>query len=140
MSSEGGIVLQTNKFDVLFGRGKHTNENAGNQYFRQRVIDLAPEYVRVVRVEKKDSIAKNLIAEIRGLGGRFLRTVNKKCIVTEGADPSSSTCSSNQWFEASSLEVERKVKQAFRDAWASQRRMELMKPPSQCVRPDGKSC
>lgn len=115
------LVLETNDFDVLFGRGKANNERKGNLYFRQRIIAHAPEYTSAVRVQNKDKITKQLIAEIHGRGGRFLR-VEKKETTRKGKWP----LVPHGWSIATPAEVERKVKQAFRDAHAAQKRSDML--------------
>jgi hypothetical protein len=101
--------LQTN--DVIMGRGAGMIHNMGNVRYRELVATRKKEYVRAERNHKKQTIAKQILAEIAHRNGRFVRKVEtpeeaKALGIPEGTQA---------WVLASSDVVLEKVKQALRE-------------------------
>lgn len=71
----GTIVIETNRFDVVLGRGKNANNRPGNLSFRRLVLNLVEQYQECASGEEKNEIARQIISEVQSHGGRFVRSV-----------------------------------------------------------------
>lgn len=93
--------------DVLVGRGKGFSSYIGNQKFLKTIEERKAEYNGTDDNTKKLMIARQILNEIKGKGGRFLRLVNEnqrvRDVVKQGV-----------WCEASSCVAMEKIKQALR--------------------------
>lgn len=87
------------KKDVLFGRGKRSNNHYGNKYFRELVLSMSLEYKNCSKV-KKTALSKRIVDMIHMKGGRFLTAVPD----------------SDSWVEVKGLALRRKASQALRDS------------------------
>eukprot|EP00977_Amphora_coffeiformis_P026882 scaffold31414_cov183-Amphora_coffeaeformis.AAC.1 len=90
------------QFDVLCGRGRKCYFHTGNEYFRQVVVSMIPNYNSATSKIEKGYILSVIVQKIRdraGIGG-FIKKDN-----TNG-----------QWYEVGDFLAREKVSQAFRDA------------------------
>lgn len=112
--AESKIVVETNEYDVFLGRGKNSFYRTGNVNFRKLSLEMARHHEETRGRETKVQLAKEVVAKIKSLGGRFLRPVtasNASGDELRGA------------FEIVSEEVAlTKTKQAIRDAGTARRR------------------
>jgi len=89
--------------DVLFGRGKKSNNHVGNKFFRELVLNMAKHYKDCSRVQKT-AIASSIVDAIHeNGGGRFLSPV--------------SSPDGNLWVEMTGLALRKKTSQALRDCY-----------------------
>jgi hypothetical protein len=105
------IITELRTNDVMMGRGAGMIHNMGNVRYRELVATRKKEYVRAERNHKKQTIAKQILAEIAHRNGRFVRKVEtpeeaKALGIPEGTQA---------WVLASSDVVLEKVKQALRE-------------------------
>jgi HD superfamily phosphohydrolase len=84
--------------DVLLGRGGATNNHLGNHNFRLLVAAHQQEYLKA-RKHEKVIIARRIVAEVQGRGGRFLQK----------------GMSNDQWDEVSDKRAQEKTSQALRE-------------------------
>jgi len=91
--------------DVLFGRGKKSNNHTGNKYFRELVSRMTPHYRDCSRVQKT-ALSSSIVNAIHNKGGRFLSPVS---------------CNSNVWVEMTGVALRKKTSQALRDSIAYRR-------------------
>mmetsp|Transcript_30003 Transcript_30003/g.44157 ORF Transcript_30003/g.44157 Transcript_30003/m.44157 type:complete len:292 (+) Transcript_30003:2-877(+) len=87
-----GYITKTNKYDVHTGRGSGPYQQLGNLHFRTVIDTRKNEYLalRSRDLIKKNAIAKEIVEEIRALGGRFLTKLPKKKVQElnlEGVNP-----------------------------------------------------
>jgi len=87
-----GYITKTNKYDVHTGRGSGPYQQLGNLHYRTVIDTRKKEYValRSRDLKKKNAIAKEIVEEIRALGGRFLTKLPKgevRELNLEGVDP-----------------------------------------------------
>jgi hypothetical protein len=71
-NERGSSSIIVNKYDVLFGRGKHTREHTGNLRCAHLVEIRAEEY-NACRKAAKTKIAEQVVTMVSDSGGRFLR-------------------------------------------------------------------
>jgi len=90
--------------DVLFGRGKKSNNHAGNIFFRQLVSNMVPHYMNCTKVQKM-SISKAIVDGIHKKGGRFLTPSPKNPKI---------------WVEVTGKSLRTKASQALRDTYNTQ--------------------
>ena len=107
-------------FDVLCGRGSNINDYEGNQHYREVILSRRDEYTSLSNKDwnGKNKIAAEIVAAIRGKGGRFLKRVDgckKKHPVYEYADEEM---------------VSEKTKQALRQKSRKKIKLTLPKPPT----------
>jgi len=95
--------------DVLFGRGKRSNNHVGNLYFRMVVSNMANKYKTCAKLEKT-ALACDIVKIIHAKGGRFL----------------SPTPDPELWVEVTGQVLRRKTSQALRDSFS---RMLKINPP-----------
>ena len=79
------IVVGVNDHDVLCGRGSGPNDHAGNVAFRALVSERKGEYLTVTRAVKL-RIATEIVAVIRGRGGRFLKKLSAAQVEEAGLE------------------------------------------------------
>lgn len=91
--------MQPGDNDVLMGRGGRNHEHAGNEQLRNICRAKVPEYRRA-RKKQKNIMSKEILSQIKGMGGRFLR----KC------------CKTNTWKLVKDATAREKVCQSLRDA------------------------
>jgi len=103
-SRESKIVHFMKHDDVLLGRGKKSNNHAGNIFFRQMISDLVPQYRSCTKVQKT-ALANKIVALIHKKGGRFL---------------SSSPKNPKLWIEVIGRTLRTKTSQAMRDTYNAQ--------------------
>ncbi|KAK1737980.1 hypothetical protein QTG54_011274 [Skeletonema marinoi] len=87
-----GYITKTTKYDVHTGRGSGPYQQLGNLHFRTVIDTRKTEYLasRPRDFIKKNAIAKEIVEEIRALGGRFLTKLPKGKVQElnlEGVDP-----------------------------------------------------
>ena len=87
------------KADVLFGRGKKSNNHDGNKSFRGIVMRMATQYKDCNRTQKT-ALSNSIVNEILNRGGRFLTPVSRE---------------SNLWVEMRGVALRKKTSQALRD-------------------------
>ena len=75
-------VLDVMPDDVLLGRGSGPNDHVGNIKFRDLVAERKSEYLSTNHRQTKALIAKEIVDQVYGRGGRFL----KKLSGTESAE------------------------------------------------------
>lgn len=92
------MVAAIGSNDVLCGRGGATNNHPGNKRFRTIVADYMPDYL-VARKKEKAIIARRIVDQIKGMGGRFLKR-------SDG---------NNTWIEVSDKKATEKTSQALRE-------------------------
>jgi hypothetical protein len=90
------LLVVPGPYDVLFGRGKFTQDNVGNQRYRQIIASFRERYENALKVEKT-IIAKDIVRIVEESGGRFLKQTG------EG------------WIEASSDLARDKISHSFRN-------------------------
>jgi hypothetical protein len=105
------VITELRTNDVMMGRGAGRIHNMGNVRFRELVATRKEEYLRAERNHKKQTIAKQILAEIAHRNGRFVRKVEKP----EEAKALGIPEGTQAWVLASSDAVLEKVKQALRD-------------------------
>jgi hypothetical protein len=110
--------INPTSLDVLFGRGRPTQESVGNKTFRSLIeqAQTAHRYNQSSQTEKT-KIAASVVKQIKSDGGRFLKNVDSKT-----------------WEEVSDTEARRKVSNAFR----SQRKIAKRKEMKQGMMESGK--
>jgi len=86
--------------DVLFGRGKGSNNHAGNAFFRMLVSSMANKYKTSSRLQKT-ALSWDIVQLIKSRGGRFL-------CQKPGSDA---------WVEMKGRVLRRKTSQALRDCY-----------------------
>ena len=86
--------------DVLFGRGKKSNNHPGNKYYRELIVRLSSHYKDCSRAQKT-ALSTSVVEAIHKKGGRFLTPVSNK---------------SNLWVEMTGLALRKKTSQAMRDS------------------------
>lgn len=96
--------------DVLMGRGKRVSEWPGNIHFRQVINRFRDDYSKAAR-SKKVEIAKQVMACIHEIGGRFLKENEDE--VTSNAN--SSGGSSTTWVVVEPARAVEKTCQALRE-------------------------
>lgn len=94
--------------DVLCGRGAGANTHPGNVKFRTLIAEYQPLYL-FNKPLFKTNIAKRIVAEITGNGGRFLKL----------SDQSSPNGKKNLWFNIGFKAAREKTCQALRERAAS---------------------
>lgn len=92
--------------DVLSGRGGATNNHPGNKLFRSIVSEHMPEYL-VAKKKEKAVIARRIVNQIKGEGGRFLKRA--------ASHPHLAASSSDQWVELTDRKATDKTSQALRE-------------------------
>ena len=77
--SSSAIITDLNKYDVLCGRGSGPNERVGNIHFRDLVATRKSEYLSITPRDhlNKNRIAREIVEDVRGRGGRFLKRVSE---------------------------------------------------------------
>lgn len=77
--SSSAIITDLNKYDVLCGRGSGPNERVGNIHFRDLVATRKSEYLSIKPRDhlNKNRIAREIVEDVRGRGGRFLKRVSE---------------------------------------------------------------
>jgi hypothetical protein len=105
------VITELRTNDVMMGRGAGRIHNMGNVRFRELVATRKEEYLRAERNHKKQTIAKQILAEIAHRKGRFVRKVEKP----EEAKALGIPEGTQAWVLASSDAVLEKIKQALRD-------------------------
>lgn len=108
----GTLVVETNDYDVILGRGRKASNLPGNRYFRSYVASQAPAYDSCGSVKNKHQLSEQVVAHIHSKGGRFVRPVT-------AADRTGQVRSA--WEVVSTDVTLGKVKQAMRDAVATRR-------------------
>lgn len=88
--------------DVLFGRGKKSNNHPGNKYYRELILRVSSQYKDCSRIQKT-ALSTSIVDAIHEKGGRFLTPVSSK---------------SNLWVEMTGLALRKKTSQAMRDSTA----------------------
>jgi hypothetical protein len=75
LSGEGGgsEVNHPGPFDVVFGRGKGSQNRPGNVRFREIVSSCRDEYETSAQKGAKSKVVKRVVEEVWSRGGRFLR-------------------------------------------------------------------
>jgi hypothetical protein len=110
-SGGGELITAVNPNDVILGRGTGRSHFFGNQQFRSIVEQYQEDYVSVRghKDEKKTIIAREIIAEVHALGGRFLRQV-------KGSTPVAGAIAEEAiWLEVEESVALEKCQQALRD-------------------------
>mmetsp|Transcript_9954 Transcript_9954/g.24834 ORF Transcript_9954/g.24834 Transcript_9954/m.24834 type:complete len:618 (-) Transcript_9954:1517-3370(-) len=69
-------VLQVQPDDVLLGRGSGPNDHVGNIKFRDLVHERKAEYLSTNHRQTKALIAKDIVDQVYGRGGRFLKKLS----------------------------------------------------------------
>lgn len=87
------------KYDVLFGRGKRSNNHWGNKYFRRLVVSMSDEYRRCSKPQKT-ALSNSIVKKIISKGGKFLSPLPN----------------SEAWVEVRGLALRKKTSQALRDS------------------------
>ena len=99
---------------MLVGRGKGFSSYIGNESFLKLIEERKAEYNGTDDNSKKVLIARQILNDIKGKGGRFLRLVNEnqrvRDVVKQGV-----------WCEAASSVAMEKIKQALRQKRGSSR-------------------
>jgi hypothetical protein len=72
-------VLLPSHSDVLFGRGKPTQNHPGNLWFGLIVASLYSRYDDAPRAENP-IIALEIVHKVKGVGGRFLKQFGGICV------------------------------------------------------------
>ena len=98
---------------LLKGRGQPAVRFGGNVNFRNLCCEKQAEYSSMQRHAQKDSIAREIVDEIKRRGGRFLRRCELK--QHKVAAVSSVTCSEPEWIEIEDNDAIEKAKQTMRD-------------------------
>jgi hypothetical protein len=96
--------------DVLLGRGAFSINYVGNVIFREMCKDRKEEYKAALKRTEKNSIAKQIVYEVRARKGRFLRLLNCEELIDFPANRGTKT-----WAVVNSCMVLDKVKQSLRD-------------------------
>jgi hypothetical protein len=60
------------------GRGGMTNQHVGNKRFRDLVLAMQPTYIGERSRAKKSEMSRTIVAQVKALGGRFLKEVDGK--------------------------------------------------------------
>jgi len=89
-----------NQDDVLFGRGKKSNNHPGNMYFRELVSRMASHYKDCTR-KQNTALSHSIVDAIQKKGGKFLSPVSND---------------SNFWVEMRGVALRKKTSQAMRDS------------------------
>lgn len=97
------------KLDVLSGRGGGTNNHAGNKHFRQLCDQRRHVYVMSKKMIKRE-IAKEIVADVRARGGRFLKRDDK----------------TGEWEDIGDQRAISKTSQALREGLAQKMRQALV--------------
>lgn len=97
---ERNQVRNVKTFDVLLGKGKKSNNNAGNVHFRCLVSTMVSDYKKSSK-NQKTAIAREVVEITQKNGGRFLQPSSK---------------SLDKWVEVTALVARRKASQALRDS------------------------
>jgi hypothetical protein len=87
-TTAGEYVKEVHPNDVLFGRGSGPNDHEGNIRFREMVAQRKAEYMATNHRQTKAKIAKDIVDQVFGSGGRFLKKLepseaNKLGLLTE---------------------------------------------------------
>lgn len=69
-------VLEVMSDDVLLGRGSGPNDHIGNIKFRDLVHERKAEYLSTNHRQTKALIAKDIVDQVYGRGGRFLKKLS----------------------------------------------------------------
>jgi hypothetical protein len=77
MMSES-FITELRPADVLLGRGSGPNDHEGNIRFRQLVSERKDEYLATNHRQTKARIATEIVNQVFGLNGRFLRKLEGK--------------------------------------------------------------
>lgn len=85
--------------DVLFGRGKRSNNHFGNVFFRELVLSMSLEYKSCSKIQKT-ALANSIVDRIHKKGGKFLTLIP----------------ASDSWVEVKGLALRKKASQALRDS------------------------
>lgn len=112
-SSRQEVVFELNAYDVLFGRTADMVNYQGNVSFRETVGARKEEYMGTGRHQKKDEIARVIVAAIWQKGGRFLRRKDMSNDDRTGADNDAPSAAAWEVVEVKS--ALQKVKQALRE-------------------------
>jgi hypothetical protein len=89
-SSSVELITVLRPDDVLLGRGTGPSQYIGSKRFRAIVDERKEEYIASDQYKPKEKIAKEVLAHVHSLGGRFLKLVEgqkkrrKSCRVEEG--------------------------------------------------------
>lgn len=107
----GALVSSLDDHDIVFGRGKKTNNLRGNIAFRKLVATKANDY-EICDSQRRNELAQEVIAQVHAMGGRFLHPVSAKNGRGEYV---------TAWEIVSDEKAAIKVKQAIRDSTESRR-------------------
>ena len=69
-------VLEVMQDDVLLGRGSGPNDHVGNIKFRDLVAERKSQYLSTNHRQTKALIAKDIVDQVYGRGGRFLKKLS----------------------------------------------------------------
>ena len=107
-SRSTNLITELNDNDVLLGRGSRSNQFIGNQQFRRLIEMRRVEYNWAHKNKEKNKIARELFAQIKLLGGRFLKLVESD---TSADDPAEEEV----WYEVEESVALEKCKQSLRE-------------------------
>jgi len=108
-SSSVEAIIELTPNDVLLGRGTSIANYRGNIAFRAICDERKEEYTSIVQYKPKARIAKEILAKIHSLGGRFLKQV-------ENANDEEGHLEDDvKWIEADEKTSLEKIKQALRE-------------------------
>jgi hypothetical protein len=80
----GEYVVQVHPHDVLFGRGSGPNDHEGNIRFRELVAQRKGEYMATNHRQTKARIAQDIVNQVLGVGGRFLKKLEAEEVSSKG--------------------------------------------------------
>jgi hypothetical protein len=98
-------VEQKTELDVLMGRGGCSNHHAGNEAYRNRILQLQPVYKALAR-KKKTDFGESVVTWVQDRGGRFL---NRDSV-------------GGPWYVVTDAMARQKVSQALREDHSEQGR------------------
>lgn len=93
-------IAGPSEYDVMCGRGIHSQNNSGNRRFRAIIDENLEQYLEVRTKREKSLIVQSIIARIHRNKGRFVRKDRD----------------TGEWHEIDTHEVKEKVGHALRDA------------------------
>jgi hypothetical protein len=103
--------LSVNPCDVLLGRGAATDNYKGNIQFRKLIQERRDAYRATENRQRKNELAREVVAAIHSTGGRFLCKVGSTVTGRALEDPRQAS----GWVVAEDRTVMEKVKQALRE-------------------------
>mmetsp|Transcript_44887 Transcript_44887/g.108936 ORF Transcript_44887/g.108936 Transcript_44887/m.108936 type:complete len:584 (+) Transcript_44887:130-1881(+) len=76
--SSAALVVDVRPNDVLFGRGSGPNDHEGNIRFRELIAQRKEQYMNTNHRQTKAKIAKDIVDQVFGVDGRFLKKLEGK--------------------------------------------------------------